>query len=334
MRAVVISEHGDADVLKVEDRPAPQLYPSEVRIDVRAAGVNFADIMSRLGQYSFSPRAPCIGGYEVCGVVTEVGAEVTTTSVGDRVAGITRRGGYAEETCVHHGDAVRLPESVSFTEGAAIPLAYVTAHAGLIRYGGVRAGERVLVHAAAGGVGIAATQLAKHAGAEVVGTASPTKHEAILGFGVDQALDYTKPGWANDLAPFDLVMDAIGGDSFKHSYDLLRPGGRLVAFGAVSTFGEGKRDARRSESESDFRVVSGVDASNVFIDSRALIGLDIRVLWEDRRTLEEWLAPLGPLIADGVIAPVVSDVVSFDDAPEAHRILSERRNIGKVVLVP
>ena len=329
MRAVVVSAYGSTDVLKVEDIAGPVLEPNQVRIEVHAAGLNFADVMSRLGHYSANMDLPYIGGFEVSGVVTETSPEVSGLAVGDRVAAMTRRGGFAEAVCIDQRDVIVLPDSMSFTEGAAVPVAYSTAWAGLIGYGNVQPGERVLVMAAAGAVGIAAVQLAKNAGAEVWGAASPGKHETILGLGVDTAVDYTQPGWEDDLPPFDLVMDAIGGDSFKRSYDLLRPGGRLVAFGAVSVFDGGVR-----EETEDFRTVRGLSSAEQMIDSKTIIGLDLRVLWDDRDTIQPWLAPLIPLLENKAIRPIVSDVVTYAQAAEAHQILTDRRNIGKVVLVP
>ena len=329
MRAVVVSAYGSTDVLKVEDIAGPVLEPNQVRIEVHAAGLNFADVMSRLGHYSANMDLPYIGGFEVSGVVTETSPEVSGLAVGDRVAAMTRRGGFAEAVCIDQRDVIVLPDSMSFTEGAAVPVAYSTAWAGLIGYGNVQPGERVLVMAAAGAVGIAAVQLAKNAGAEVWGAASPGKHETILGLGVDTAVDYTKPGWEDDLPSFDLVMDAIGGDSFKRSYDLLRPGGRLVAFGAVSVFDGGVR-----EETEDFRTVRGLSSAEQMIDSKTIIGLDLRVLWDDRDTVQPWLAPLIPLLENKAIRPIVSDVVTYAQAAEAHQILTDRRNIGKVVLVP
>lgn len=333
MRAVVITKYGDAEVLKVQERPNPVMTSDGVRIEVRAAGVNFADVMARLGLYQDAPPAPCVVGYEVSGIITELGPEASGLSIGDRVVAGTHFGGYAEEVCVNQRDVFVLPESLSFPEGAAIPVNYATAWAGLVGYGSLRAGERILVNAAAGGVGIAATQLAKNIGAEVYGAASPGKHAAIRGFGVDVALDYTTPGWAKGLPPFDLIMDAVGGTSLKRSYNLLRPGGRLIAFGASSVVAGEKKNLLKAAPQA-LRMIRGFNAMNLMRDSKAVIGLNMLRLWDDRQTLEPWITPLMPLLAAGVIAPVISDIVPFSEASQAHRILNERRNIGKVVLVP
>ncbi|MFD4180891.1 zinc-binding dehydrogenase [Rhodococcus sp. NPDC058514] len=333
MRAVVITRHGDADVLEVQERPSPPLRRGGVRIAVRAAGVNFADVMARLGLYADAPPLPSVVGYEVAGTISEVAPDVVDFAVGDRVIAGTRFGGYAEEVCADPRDVIALPDALSFEQGAAIPVNYATAWAGLIGYGNLQEGERVLIQAAAGGVGIAATQIAKHRGAQVYGTASPGKHDAIRSFGVDVALDYRKHGSDNGLPPMDVIMDAIGGASLRRSYGLLRPGGRLVAFGASSVVSGDKRSLLRAAPQA-LRMLRGFNLIDQMSESKAVIGLNMLRLWDDRGTLEPWITPLRALIEDAVVVPVVSDAVPFDNAPEAHRILTERRNVGKVVLVP
>lgn len=333
MRAVVITKHGGPEVLRVQDRPdPPPPGPGEVAVDVRAAGINFADTMARVGFYPDAPKPPMVVGYEVAGVVAAVGDGVDDVAVGERVLAGTRFGGYAERVVVGARDVVPLDERLTFEQGAAIPVNYATAWAGLVRYGSLEPGERVLLHAAAGGVGIAATQIARGIGAEVHGTASPGKHDAIRGFGVDVPHDYTKSDWHRDLPPFDVVMDAIGGASFRTSYDLLRPGGRLVAFGASSVMDGASRNllqaAKTMIRMPRFNLVKQMSIS------KAVIGLNMLALWDDAGTLEPWIKPLRDLIADGTVQPVVAEEFSFDRAADAHRMIAERRNVGKVVLVP
>ena len=226
MRAVVITRHGPPEVLEVQQRPDPVAGAGQVLIEVRAAGVNFADLMARLGFYPDAPKPPCVVGYEVAGTITALGEGVGDgLSVGDRVIAPVRFGGYAERVSAQADGVVGLPESLSFEQGAAIPINYVTAWEALVRAGNLQPGERVLIHAAAGGVGIAATQIARRVGAEIWGTASPSKHEAIRGFGVEHPIDYTRSGWERSVPKLDLVMDALGGASFRRSYGLLRGGG-------------------------------------------------------------------------------------------------------------
>src|SRR5256885_6381011 len=232
MRAVVITKHGGPGVFEVQEQPDPPLAQGEVRIDVAAAGINFADVLARMGLYPDAPKPPCVIGYEVAGTILELGDGVTDLHHGQRVIAGTKFGGYASQAVVPASDVVALPDGLTFEQGAAIPVNYVTAWAALIAYGNLQPQERVLIHSAGGGVGIAATQLAKRYGAEVYGTASPSKHERIAQLGVDHPLDYTRAGWESGLPKFDVILDAIGGKSFRRSYEMLRPGGRLIAFGA------------------------------------------------------------------------------------------------------
>jgi NADPH:quinone reductase-like Zn-dependent oxidoreductase len=333
MRAVVITAHGSYDVLRVQERPDPACGAGQVGIEVKAAGVNFADVMARMGLYPDAPDTPCVVGYEVSGIVTQIGDGVHGIAVADRVMAGTQFGGYAERVVVPASDVVPLPDALSFEQGAAIPVNYATAWAGLVGYGSLREGDRVLLHAAAGGVGIAATQIARRHGGEVWGTSSPAKHEAIRGFGVQHPLDYTRRGWEKGLPSFDLVMDAIGGESLRRSYGMLRAGGRVVAFGASSVVAGEKRSLLKAAPQA-LRMVRGFNLIDQMGDSKTVIGLNMLTLWKDRGTLEPWVTPLLDLMADGTIQPVVSDAVPFDQAGDAHRILTERRNVGKVVLVP
>lgn len=245
----------------------------------------------------------------------------------------TRFGGYAETVNVAANDSVELPESMSFEQGAAVPVNYATAWAALHGYGSLRRGERVLIHAAAGGVGTAAIQFAKAAGAEVHGTASPAKHDKLAEFGVDRAIDYRRDGWWRDVGPYDLILDALGGTSLRRSYRLLRPGGRLVGYG-VSSLQEGEKRSLRRAAPQVLSMLRGFNLMDQLSDSKAVIGLNTLRLWDDRGTLEPWIAPLTQALHDGIVAPIVHAAVPFDDAASAHRILAARENIGKVVLVP
>jgi NADPH:quinone reductase-like Zn-dependent oxidoreductase len=332
MRAVVITKHGGPGVLEVQEQPDPAIGPGEVRIDVAAAGINFADVMARMGLYPDAPKTPCVVGYEVAGTVLELGEGVEGLTPGQRVVAGTMFGGYASQVVVAASDVVALPDELSFEQGAAIPVNYGTAWAGLIGFGSLQAGERVLVHSAGGGVGIAATQIAKRTGAEVYGTASPGKHARCEELGVDHPLDYTKSGWERGLPKFDVILDAVGGKSFRTGYDLLRPGGRLVAFGASALVSGQRRNLVTA-----LRTVIRMPRFNMIkqmSESKAVVGLNMLSLWKDRGTLQPWIGPLRAMLDDGTVKPVVAGDFSFEDAGAAHTMITERRNVGKVVLVP
>jgi NADPH:quinone reductase-like Zn-dependent oxidoreductase len=332
MRAVVITKHGGPGVLQVQERPDPSLGPGEVRIDVAAAGINFADIMARLGFYPDAPKTPCVVGYEVAGTILELGEGVDSLSHGQRVIAGTDFGGYASQVVVSAADIVPLPDGLTFEQGAAIPVNYGTAWMGLVRFGSLQPGERVLIHAAAGGVGIAATQVAKRQGAEVYGTASPGKHARISELGVDHPLDYTTAGWERGLPKFDLIMDAIGGKSLRRSYELLGGGGRLVAFG-VSALVSGERRNPVSALSTVLRMPR-FNLIKQMSASKAVIGLNMYTLSQDERRRAEVSAALRELLDDGTIKPVVAGSFSFEEAGAAQNMITERRNVGKVVLTP
>ncbi|WAJ42756.1 zinc-binding dehydrogenase [Mycobacterium sp. Aquia_216] len=334
MRSVVITKHGDPSVLQVQQRPdPPPPGPGQLQVAVRAAGVNFADHLARVGLYPDAPKLPAVVGYEVAGTVAAVGGGIDPGRVGERVLAGTRFGGYAETVNVAATDSVALPDALSFEQGAAVPVNYATAWAALHGYGSLRRGERVLIHAAAGGVGIAAIQFAKAAGAEVHGTASPAKHQKLAEFGVDRAIDYRRDGWWKDVGPYDLILDALGGTSLRRSYELLRPGGRLVGYG-VSSLQQGEKRSLRRAVPQVLSMLRGFNLMDQLSASKAVIGLNMLRLWDDRGTLETWITPLTQALRDGTIAPIVHAAVPFDEAAAAHRILAARENIGKVVLVP
>lgn len=332
MRAVVITKHGGPGVMEVEERPAPPLIEDGVRIAVRACGVNFADVMARLGLYPDAPKPPCVVGYEVAGEVTEVAGGVEGVKVGDRVLAGTRFGGYASEVVVPQRDVVSLPDRLSFEQGAAIPVNYATAWAALVGYGNVQRSERVLIHAAAGGVGIAAIQIAKRRGAEVIGAASPSKHGKLRELGVTDAVDYTKDGWEKTLGRFDVILNAIGGRSLARSYKMLRPGGRLIAYGASSVVSGERRSLRAALGT--LASMPWFNITKQMSQSKAVIGLNMLTLWDDRGTLSPWMEPLSEMMDDGTIEPVVAGSFDFEHAGDAHAMLTERRNVGKVVLTP
>jgi NADPH:quinone reductase-like Zn-dependent oxidoreductase len=337
VRALVITEHGPPDVMRVQERPDPEPGRGQVRVRVRAAGVNFADLLARVGLYPDAPKPPCVVGYEIAGDVDALGEGVEGIELGQRVMGGSRFGGYAQLAVTGTDALVPMPDGWSYAEGAALPVTYATAYAGLVRYGGLRPGERVLIQAAAGGVGIAATHIAKLVGAEVYGTASPGKHDAIRGFGVDHPIDYRTHDVVDEVRrvageeqPIDLAFDAIGGRSFKQSFSLLRPGGRLVCFGASEVQAGERRSPLRA-----MRVVAQMPRFNplkLMRESKSVIGLNMLQLWDAAGSLEEYVAPLREWVDESRIRPVVAREFRLDDGAEAHRYVHERKNVGKVVL--
>jgi NADPH:quinone reductase-like Zn-dependent oxidoreductase len=344
MRAVVITRHGPPEVLEVQELPDPPVRPGEVRIAVRAAGINFADTVARIGLYPDAPKPPCVVGYEVAGEIEALGEGVEGRQVGDRVIAVTRFDGQAELVSVPEHHVMLLPDRLSFEQGAAFPVNYGTAYAALVIMGGLKKAERVLIHAAAGGVGISATQIARGIGAEIFGTASASKHDAIRAQGVDHPIDYRSSDFAEEVGRItggegvDVIIDALGPSSFRKDYRLLRAGGRLIMFGAseVQT-GSGKRDiptALRSLARMPMATMPWWKSLGVMNENKGVFGLNMLAWWDREGNVDRLTDPLLDGLASGELEPVVAEAFPFDRAPDAHRFIEERRNIGKVVLVP
>jgi synaptic vesicle membrane protein VAT-1 len=342
VRAVVISRHGGPDVLEVQERPDPPVGPGQVRIAVKAAGINFADLMARSGTYPDAPPPPSVIGYDVAGEIESVGEGVRAHSVGDRVLGGTRFGGYAELVTVGENQALPLPDFMSFEEGAGFVVNYTTAYAGVVMMGGLREGDKLLVQAAAGGVGIAVTQLARSLGAEIFGTASASKHDAIREQGVDHPIDYRNQDFLEEVMRLtdgvgvDVAMDAIGPSSFRRSYRALRQGGRLIMFGLAEVQTGPKRDIPalvKGLARMPAATMPWWKSLAVMNENKGVFGLNM-LKWWDREGLDRVVEALAGPLAAGELRPVVAASFPFDQAAEAHRYLAAGKNVGKVVLVP
>jgi NADPH:quinone reductase-like Zn-dependent oxidoreductase len=338
MRQVWITKKGAPEVLQVREAPDPSPGPGQVRIRVAAAGVNFADIMARMGLYPDAPPLPCVVGYEVAGHVDAVGPGVRGVAAGDRVLALCRFGGYSDVVVVPEVQVARLPSTLGFEAAAGIPVTYLTAWIMLIHLGNLHAGERVLIHAAAGGVGQAALQLARWRGAEVFGTASASKHARLRELGVHHCIDYHTQDFEAEVRRVTggkgvhLVVDAVGGASFRKSYRSLAPMGRLFMFG-VSSFAPGEKLSpiaalRGLLAMPSFRPVPMMN------DNRGVFGVNMGHLWELAGELRAMLVEILALAEQGVITPVVDRTFPFAEAAAAHRYLQEHKNFGKVLLVP
>ena len=336
MRQVVIPRFGGPDVFETRDAPEPVPGDGDIRIRVRAAGINFADILARLGLYPDAPTPPMVVGYEVAGKVDALGRTVVGFTAGDRVLALTRFGGYADTVVVPASQAFHFPDELSDSEAAAVPVNYLTAALALYRMAALSPGETVLVHNAGGGVGVAATQLARLRRAVVIGTASAFKHEALRRFGVDHAIDYRHANVAEEVSRItrgrgvDVILDPIGGRSFTESYRMLAPLGRLVILGLSAAAPGERRSTWRAfqawYSTPRFNPMSLINRN------RGVFGLHIGHLWDEHRQLAPMMAMLISELHAGRLTPVVARTFPLERAADAHRFIQSRANIGKVVL--
>ncbi|NUO46616.1 MAG: NADP-dependent oxidoreductase [Streptomyces sp.] len=308
MHAIVQSAFGGPEVLAYTETDVPEPGPGEVLVRVGGAGVNPGDTVLRSGRVPELVTLPWTPGNDVAGVVAAVGPGVSRFGVGDEVYGLlplSPRGAYAEYTAVPAAVLAPKPKNLDLAQAAAVPLVAVTAWTALSVLARVRPGDRVLIHAAAGGVGHVAVQLAKELGAYVVGTAREAKHAWLRELGADEVIDYTAVDFRDAVAPVDVVLDLVGGAYGERSLEVLRPGGLLVGAAIDPGVDEGRAAAR-----------------------------GLRYVWVTAEPSGELLAGITERIEAGRLRVSVERSYPLAEAADAHRAIEEKRTTGKLVLVP
>ena len=340
MRQIWITRAGPPETLAIRETADPSPGPRHVRIRVEASGINFADVMARQGLYPDAPKIPCVVGYEVAGTIDAVGSGVAGSRVGEAVLALTRFGGYSDTAVVPETLAVARPAGLEAQAAAAIPVNYLTAYQMLFGMARINRGDRVLIHQAAGGVGLAAIDLCRIAGAETYGTASASKHEFIRARGLDHPIDYRTKDYETEVRRLTggrgvhVILDPIGGKSWTKGLRLLAPTGRLVCFGlsAAST-------GRQRSVLTLLRTLAAipwlqVNPLSLMSTNRGVLGVNLGHMWDQLEMLVEWLDQILTWFGEGKVRPHVDRAFSFADAPAAHAYIQDRKNIGKVVLVP
>ena len=336
MKQMFIVGHGGPEKLQLRESPDPSPAVGEVRIRVKASGVNFADILARQGLYPDSPRIPCVVGYEVSGTADSVGSGVDQSWVGRDVFALTRFGGYSDVVVVPEKQLFAKPASLSHEQAAAIPVNYVTAWQLLVVMGSLKREETVLVHNAGGGVGLAAIDIALHIGAKIYGTASSGKHAFLKQRGLDEAIDYRTGDWAVELHRLTdgkgvaLITDPLGGNHWRKSYKALRSTGRLGMFG-VSV-------ATTSKLFGPLRLLPVALGMPLFhplslmSTNKSAFGVNLGHMWHESDMISSWMEILLKGVADGWVRPHVDKSFPLAQVGEAQIYIEERKNTGKVVL--
>lgn len=324
MKAIQISEYGDATVLLSAEVPEPRPRDGEVLVEVKAAGVNYADILMRRGGYGGRQTLPFVPGFEAAGVVLRTGEGVADWKPGQRVMGTVLRetcGCYAERAIMPAWLLLPIPEQFSFEEGAAFPEAFITAYLALHVFGRLANGEGVLIQAAGGGVGTAAVQLARAFGARVFGTASSEeKLRRIKALGADVAINYTTHDFADEIkkagGSVDVVLESVGGEVFEKSLKCLRPLGRLVVYGSSSSQPPafGVRDL----------MGGSISVAGFSFGALSVLRPDL---------IRECMQAVMGFLLEGKVRPVVGHTFPLREAREAHEWISSRNSFGKVVLL-
>lgn len=338
MRQIVTTANGGIDVLKIEERPDPKPSAGDVLISVKAAGLNFADILARQGLYPDAPKKPCVMGYEVAGIVQAVGPGGDENLIGKAVVALTRFSGQSEFVVVKASQIFEKPESLSFEQAAALPVNYLTAYALLAVMGSLQPGESVLIHNAGGGVGLAALDIAKRLSATTYGTASPGKHEVLRQRGLDHPIDYRNQDWLAELKRLtnnrgvELVIDPIGGGHWKKSYEALRATGRLGMFGMSTASADGvkgKLNMLKAAWQTPWFHPFGLLNKN-----KGVFGLNLGHMWHEPEKVSEWMKVILDGVREGWVRPHVDKSFQFSEVGAAHSYMEARKNIGKVILVP
>lgn len=340
MRQIVFARHGGPEVLELRESPDPTPGPGEVRVRVEAAGVNFADILARMGLYPDAPPLPTVVGFETAGRIDATGPGVSDDLVGLPVIALGGSGGYSDTLCLSEERVFARPTGMSAEDGAAMPVVYLTAYVALCVMGSLVADQRVLVHNAGGGVGLAALDIGRLKGAVVYGTASPWKHEALRERGAAACIDYRSVDFEPEIERITggegvhIVLDPLGGDSWKKSYRCLCPTGRLVIFG-MSRMARDQSAGRLQMLRTLFELPwFALNPLRLLRDSRGVVGVNLQQLRERSEDAKRWMSELLGWYEAGRLSPRVDRTFPFTEAAEAHRYIQERKNLGKVLLVP
>ena len=328
MRAVLLTRYGGPEVLRIVDVPTPEPRAGEVRVQVRTIGINFAEVLSRRGLYGWAPRLPYILGMEAFGIVDAVGDGVTSHRVGDEVLVGTQYGTYAELICVPASRAMPAPRGFTPAQNAAFAVNYLTAWVGLMEMARLRATDTLLVTSAAGGVGSAAVQLGAALGARVVGAAGRGKQDAVRSLGAHLALDYSDPRWHFALGDVDVVLEMTGGDVYRTALRHLAPMGRIVMAGASNAFPRTRNPLARLAA---LRNLPRTSIFDMLRRSYGVMSFHVGWLLEAGAIDPQW-RDLVRFVEEHRITPVVGAELAFEEIADAHRVLEERRNVGKVVV--
>jgi len=336
MQQVVITRHGGPEVLHVRETAEPQLKSGDVLIDVQFSGINFADLLMRMGLYPSAPKPPFTPGYEVSGVITKVGSTENDELLGKSVAALTKFGGYSSKVVVKKDRLIALPDGIDMAQAAAMPVVYLTSYVMLSLQAHLQKDEWVLIHNIGGGVGLAAVELSRMIGANIIGTASVGKHDRLREKGIHHLIDYNTEDFVARVKEItegkgvDVIIDPIGGENLKKSYKALGSFGRLVVFG----FSKAASGPRRKVLHLLKEYIKTPKFSPIQLmgHNKGVFGCHLGMVMDRQELLQECMQKLMSYFQSGDINPHVDRVFPLNRVKDAHQYIMDRRNFGKVLL--
>ena len=323
-------------MVQINEAPEPELAVGQVLVKIKAAGINYADVVARSGFYPDAPKFPFIPGYEFAGIVEKING-AAKIKIGDRVMGVTMFGAQAEFVAVNEDQLLAIPDKMSFEDAAAIPVNYLTAYFALFKLGNLREGEKVLIHSCAGGVGTAATQLASLKKAEIFGTtSSDAKVAHAVANGVRRPINYNKSDFSAEILRFtdgrgvNIVLDPVGGKTFKKSLRLLAPGGRIICYGVADLLAGGRKNILKIGWK--YLSLPRVKVLDLIQSNRCIFGLSLNRFIDQSAYIIPVLSELIKFYVDGLIKPILSRIFNYNECAEAHAFLESGKSCGKLIL--
>ena len=336
MKSVILTKYGPPEVLKVKEFDTPEPSSNEVLIKVHYAGINFAEIMARMKLYPGGPKPGSTLGGEVSGVIEAIGQDVKDLKIGQKVMGLSLNGSYSSHVCMDSNSIIPLPNNFNLDEAAAFPVIYITAYMMMFDLGNLQDGDTFLIHGAGGGVGTAAIQLAKTKNVKIIGTSSSWKHSKLIDMGVDKCIDYNTDNTQEEIMNFtsgkgvDLVIDPVGAKNWKLSYKCLARMGKLIIYGDQNLV-KGER-LNPFVAMKELYSMPKYRPMDLMANNKVVMGYHLGRFkgheWKVKRSIDNLIN----LINKNDIHPIIDRKFSFNEAPNAHRHIQNRKNFGKVLL--
>ena len=335
-QSIFVTKHGVPDVLKLKPDSLKEPIMGEVCVKIKYSGINFADIMGRMGLYPTAPKPPYVPGFEIAGIIEKTGEDSTKNLVGRAVVGLSRFHGYSTHTNVPLNQLFFIDEKW-LNVAAAIPVNYLTAYFMMVHQAAIRENEWFLIHGIGGGVGIAALQIAQHLGVKIIGTCSGWKHNQIHEMGVEHVIDYRSENFKDRVLEItdgngaDVIIDSLGGKALKDSYGCLAEFGRLISYGFSKAAPGTKKNILKIIPE--YLGMPKFNPMHLMSKNKGVFGFHLGLIQKRQDLVKKYGSLLLKWLDDGIISPKVDTIFPLEKAAEAHQYISDRNNFGKVLLM-